>query len=214
MQKSAQRQSATERPSTEASGSPGVARESPSGAEGGWFAPIRAGKREALGALFHEHYGALCRFAQAYVTSSDVAEDLAQDVFVALWRTRNSIEPRGGAKAYLYASVRNRALNWLRGRDREARRVAIIGLHLQSQPPLPDDDLEAGEMAAAIRRAVQALPERARACLLLSREAGLSYEQIAATLHVSPRTVEVHIGRALRQLRSSLADILPSRAHR
>ncbi len=176
-----------------------------------WFAPIRAGDREALGALFREHYASLCRFTEAYVGTADAAEDIVQELFAHLWRRRTELHPTGSPATYLFAAARNRALNRLRGAGREARRVERLALEPRGAGPGSDEGIRVRELADALRRAIHELPERPRACLLLSRAGGLTYAQIADVLGIAPKTVEAHMGRALRRLRADLEAFLPSR---
>ena len=75
------------------------------------FAPIAAGDRTAFEALFRLHYRPLCAFATGYLKDGDQAEDLVQDLIFRLWLDREKVNITTSAKAYLYASVRNRCLN-------------------------------------------------------------------------------------------------------
>ncbi|MEP6494882.1 MAG: sigma-70 family RNA polymerase sigma factor [bacterium] len=65
----------------------------------------------AFESLFRAHYAELCRFAYQYVRSSEAAEDLVQDVFAGLWAARETVTVTTSVRAYLYAAVRNRAIN-------------------------------------------------------------------------------------------------------
>jgi RNA polymerase sigma-70 factor (ECF subfamily) len=76
---------------------------------------------------------------------------------------------------------------------------------LTTAPPLPDRETQNAELAAAIRVAVQRLPERCRDVFALHREQGMSYNEIADVLGIAPKTVEIHMGRAFKLLRKSLA---------
>ena len=64
--------------------------------------------------LFLEHYSSLCEFVDSYVHAPDVAEEIVQAVFLRLWESRDSWEPRSGARAYLFAACRNQSLDYLR----------------------------------------------------------------------------------------------------
>jgi RNA polymerase sigma-70 factor (family 1) len=174
---------------------------------------VRAGDAAAFEALFHRYYGRLHAFARGYVKSPEVAEDLATDVFVRVWERRAEWELRAGPRAYLYAAVRNEALAWLR-RQRMLDRAHADALRDDRRPgmgaaPAPGDaQVEARELTEAIDRAVAALPERTREAFVLHRRHGLSYAEIAAAMDISPRTVEVHIGRAFKALRTHLSTLL------
>lgn len=161
--------------------------------------------REEFEKLFRTHYAALVTFASGMVASMDAAEDLVQEVFIAVWRRRAELPPAAVARAYLYKAVRHRALNALR-HDRIARESAE-----SSERPFAvasvEDDLILGETESAVRAAIAGLPERARLMFTLSRDQGLTYAEIASVTGVSVKTVETQMGRALRALRESLAAL-------
>lgn len=165
-------------------------------------AAIEISQRAEFEKLFRTYYAALVAFAAGMVDSTDAAEDIAQEVFVAVWRRRAEMSPEAVSRAYLYKAVRHRALNTIR-HDRIARDAA--------EPQ--DDSFGAGadeiliqsEVEAAVRAAISRLPERARLMFTLSRDEGLTYAEIASVTGVSVKTVETQMGRALRALRHSLA---------
>jgi RNA polymerase sigma-70 factor (ECF subfamily) len=176
---------------------------------------IRGGDIVAFEALFRAYYEKLLRFSLGYIGSLEAAEDLVQDVFARIWEQRAGWEVRESMAAYLYGSVRNRCLDYVRHRlveRRWAERVvatnAYSGDELQLVPESADAALEQDELDRAIRVAVQRLPERCRQTFLLSREHGLTYQEIAVVMGVSVPTVKIQIGRALRSLRTSLAPFL------
>lgn len=159
-------------------------------------------ERAGFEKLFRTHYAPLVTFAAGMVGSADAAEDLVQEVFIAIWRRRADMAPHSIPRAYLYKAVRHRALNTLR-HDRIARESAVPAEH--SFAGSPEDDLLLGELESAVQAAISRLPERARLIFTLSRDQGLTYAEIARVTGVSIKTVETQMGRALRALRQSLA---------
>lgn len=166
---------------------------------------IREGDREAFKVLFQTHYEALCRYAFRYVDSPEVAEDLVQDVFFDVWKRRAAWQPTHSPRAFLYGAVRNQTLNHLR-RVRAFRRLDEPG---EPGEPLSLENPEASvhyeELRQDTERAVLELPPRCRDVFILSREHELTYPEIAATLGISIKTVETHMGRALQHLRERLS---------
>jgi RNA polymerase sigma-70 factor (ECF subfamily) len=182
-------------------------------AESELAARVRSGDGAAFEALFRRYYRRLHAFAETYVGSSEVAEDLTVDVFVRIWERRAEWSLRGGPKSYLYAAVRNEALAWLRRRKmverahadlvRDERRPGMGG-----PPAAADAQVQAHELADAVERATARLPERTREAFVLHRRHGLSYAEVAQTMGISPRTVEVLIRRAFQALRTQLGGFL------
>jgi RNA polymerase sigma-70 factor (ECF subfamily) len=171
---------------------------------------IRDGDEGAFDTLFRRYYSPLVGFAETMLRGMGAAEDIVQDVLLELWRRREIINTGDSCKAYLFRSVRNRALNAIR-HDSNVRRLEPVVREEAVAHEAPPADVSAGvsELDAAIREAVRALREPIRECFLLSRRDKLTYGQIADVLGVSVKTVEARMGAALRELREKLAQWLP-----
>ena len=174
-----------------------------------------AGERDAAAfrRLFELHFAELYRFAYRYVRTEETAQDLVHEGFLRLWRQREQVDLAGpSARSYLYTIVRYQALDHLRHRRVEERwrqeyatpAVTEQGVVLASDP---DQELATKEILAAVRHAVDALPLRQRQVIRLRWHQQASYEQIAETLGISPKTVGIHIGRAIQRLREVLTQV-------
>lgn len=172
---------------------------------------IQEGDESAFEALFREWYPALCGFARKFTSDPAEGEELVQEMFCQLWDKRSGFNPTTSLKAYLYAAVRNRCFNYLehqkvRQRSQEAVTQRIAEQGRQSSPV---QLMEETETQVRIEHAIAELPDRCREVFELSRYDGLKYAEIAKKLEISPKTVEVQIGRALKHLRGALSDLLP-----
>jgi RNA polymerase sigma-70 factor, ECF subfamily len=168
------------------------------------LARLRQSDQAAFDTLFRTWYPALVRFAEGMLRDRAAAEEVAQEAMLELWRRREQLVTDGSARAYLFQTTRNRALNQLRHarvRERGAARVAAAA----GVAPSPHARLVEAELAAAVRDAVEALPDRCREVFELSRVHGLRYAEIATALGISVKTVEAQMGKALRVLRARLA---------
>ena len=170
---------------------------------------IIAGDEAAFTALFREYHPALCSFVYARVRSAAVAEELVMDVFLWLWRNHARLRLTGTLRAYLFASAEHAAADHLRRRRVEANLTSDVDTKLRPLPGVgtprgtPADDAERAELATAIARAVDALPDRRRAVFLLWQQ-HLAYGEIAQALDVSVKTVETQLARSVRALRTKL----------
>jgi RNA polymerase sigma-70 factor (ECF subfamily) len=175
----------------------------------GWVERIRAGDSAAFEALFHAYHAPLCAFAYRYVAARDLAEEIVQEVFLFVWERRETWDVRTSVKNYLFTAVRNASLSYLRHervvRRRQAETVELFAHPVEST----DTETRTAELVAAVHRAVGRLPERCRLIFTLHREQGLTYAEIAGVLEISPKTVEVQMGRALKALRKTLAGFRP-----
>lgn len=164
--------------------------------------------RDAFDTIFRLWYAPLVRVADAIVRDRAVAEELVQDVMLALWRRRDRLDADGSLWFYLSQATRNRALNHVRHVQVERRGAphAVTDLARDAEAPAR---LDGEDLASAIRRTLDDLPPRCREVFELSRGRGLRYADIAQQLGVSVKAVEAHMGKALRRLRERLAPWLP-----
>lgn len=151
--------------------------------------------------LFRTFGPELRLFLARYVGSPAVAEDLVQDLFLAIWDRRATVRVRGSMRTYLFTAARNRALNHIK-RERIADRFRhdLIDRLDERDPSVPGEtDLLA---AFELQRVLSTLPPRCRRIFALNQWRGMSYNQIALAFGLSVKTVEVEMGRALKELRA------------
>ena len=152
----------------------------------------------------------LTRLARSLADAPAEADDAVQEAFVRLWEQREGVDPDRSLSAYLARSVRNRLLNV--ARDERTHRE-LLGEHAGTvSPPRPDrpDELAHGaSLADRLRASLDALPERQRTAISLTRFEGLSHAEAAAAMSCSARTVNNHIVRGLRTLRDRLQAYAP-----
>lgn len=170
---------------------------------------IQLGDEKAFESLFREHYAALCAFSRKFVADPDMAEELVQDLFLNLWEKRLELMPTVSLRSYLFAAVRNSCLNHLKHLKVRAQHQEHTLAQAREFAEDPQAALQAAELQARIALAIDALPDRCGEIFKMSRFEGLKYQEIADQLALSPRTVEVQIGKALKLLRESLGEYLP-----
>lgn len=175
---------------------------------------VQRGEGAAFEELFRKHIGAIVAFAAQFVGNRARAEELAQDVFLRLYRTRSRYVPTARFTTWLYRMVTNACLSETRRADFRARsqtlRVADDTEDERSEIEIPTPtteeaaaDIEALEQAES---AIRDLPAQQRAALLLARVEGLSYEEVAKSLECSVPAVKSLIHRATITLRDKLGE--------
>ncbi|WP_337169731.1 RNA polymerase sigma-70 factor [Gemmatimonas aurantiaca] len=171
------------------------------------LARLRGGDHTAFDAIFREWYQPVVRAANRILHEPGVAEELAQDVFLELWRRRETLPDGSSIPGYLLQAARNRALNHLR--HLQVRRKTQVFVEALSEPAeQADAETQAAELDVAIRDAIAELPPRTREVFLMSRERNLRYSEIAEELGITVKAVEANMSRALRQLREKLSPFL------
>ncbi len=166
-----------------------------------WFRGVARSDRAAFESLFRATREGLVRFALSIVEDEAAAADVVQDAFIRLWERREEHDPRGSVRGLLYRTVRNLSLNTVRDGRRRGRLLEERADPDAPQSPSPEESFRSRELERHLREWIAALPERQREALVLSRFEGLSHEEIAQVMDVSPRTVNNHLVRALRTLR-------------
>lgn len=158
--------------------------------------------------LFDEHYRPLCNFAYRITGDLDQAEDIVQDVFVKIWNTKEMIQKDKNVRSYIYTMVRNHALEVIR-REGIGSKInkEILYLHTEiSESLIEDEEIEKYRLIDKIYVSIRQLPPKCGEVFTMSKVNGLTYTQIAARLDISVKTVENHIGKALKLLREMLAE--------
>lgn len=159
---------------------------------------LRAGRPEGVDELFRLLADPLYRFALSITREAGAAEEVLQDVFMALVREPERLGAVRDLKAYLFRAVRNRALNHERKRSRETPTEAEA-LERIPDPPSADAD------GIALRDAVLALPPEQRDVVVLKAWEGLSFREIAGVLDIPPNTAASRYRYALGHLRRAFS---------
>ncbi len=168
------------------------------------LARLRGGDEAAFDAVFRAYYAPLVGLAESVLRHRALAEEVAQDVMLELWRRRETLAVEESLRAYLFQATRNRALNHIR-HLRVTERGKPFAAAPVSATPTADAELVEEEIDVALRAAVSELPPRCREVFELSRVHGMKYAEIASVMGISVKTVEVQMGKALRILRERLA---------
>ena len=178
-----------------------------------WCRRLKASDRTAYAELFEEMYEPLFRYVRSITKSPDAARDVTQDVFIRLWEVRDSLTPEQSLEAYLYRIARNRAYNHERNQRTRTEKEETVRDRTPAQPApptRPDTQTDAQQLEDRLWRWIGELTERQREALVLSRFDGLSHDEVADVMDISPRTVNNHIVRALKHLRGRLNDYEPN----
>ena len=168
---------------------------------------VRLGDEGAFEQIFRTYYARLVSFARTGIDSQDLAEETVQEVFLHIWMRRESWVVERSLAAYMFRAVRNRISNARRSLRLETSYNADIARETDGGSDVSGDGrLHEAEIEAALAKALALLPDRARQVFLLSRRQHLTYAEIAEVIGISIKTVEMHMARALSQLRLALSE--------
>ena len=162
---------------------------------------------------FEQHFKAYFRELLAYactiLKSEELAEEMVQNVFFKLWQKREQTMVHTSLKAYLYRSVHNESMNYLKHLQvRNQHQLHAMQQQSYERGTDPAAQIQGKELEERIRKALNELPEQCRIIFQMSRFGEMKYREIADVLQLSVKTVENQMGKALQVMRGKLADVL------
>lgn len=159
--------------------------------------------------IFDTYYQDILTLVSFYTSNSAQKRDWVQDIFLKIWELRHKIDPdHPGLKGYLLTLARNHVLYELRILS-NAHHYLIQELASETLPAnhsTTNQMLNYQDLDQAYHKALSKVPERSRDVFSLSRKDGMTYNEIAKNMNISPKTVEGHISKALRLLRRELRE--------
>jgi RNA polymerase sigma-70 factor (ECF subfamily) len=167
---------------------------------------VRSGETRHFGELVRRYQDPVYGMVARFVGGSEDAQDIAQDVFLRVFRGLDGFRGESKFSTWLYRITWNLCADWLRRNKRPNREATVV----QAAETLPDRrvDLEEGfleeEQRVAVRQALNALDEKYRSVVVLHYYQKLSYDQIAEVLDMPVKTVETRLYRARKTLRGCL----------
>jgi RNA polymerase sigma-70 factor (ECF subfamily) len=165
----------------------------------------------SFGMLLNRNRTMVVQYLARMVQNRAIAEELAQDVFIRVYKSRLSWEPTARFSTWLYRIMTNVALNHFRDEKRTQNNISLDvqdAVHIRREAPdhapLVEDRLVSEVLAAQVRRAVRSLPPKQRAAVIMHKYHDLDYAQIAKVLSCTPSAVKALMFRAYETLRVRL----------
>jgi len=176
---------------------------------------INRGDKKIYDLVFKSYYSGLCTFAKDYLRSLDAAREISQEVFLYLWENRGKLQINSSLKAYLYRSVHNRCLNYIRDNlTLSHKEIQFDQLKNQADllfigiPEDVHDKFFSEQMEQELETAIELLPEQCKRIFRLCRYENLTYKEIAKLLNISPSTIKTQMSRAMKKLREKMIRYL------
>lgn len=170
---------------------------------------------DAFSELYRAHYPQMLRVARYYLESMALAEDVISEVFAKLWERRAEVADIKDPKSYLFIMVKRKCLDELdQFRSKRHEDFAKMPPHFLVTARNPETAYINKELSERIAASLQKLPDKCRTVFLLVKEDKLRYKEVANLLDISEKTVEMHVGNALKALREDLAAYVPTAKNR
>lgn len=171
-----------------------------------WVQKIREGDETAFEQLFFEYYNNLCAFALKITKSKEQARDVVQDIFLKLWNRRKDWKIDDSLKTYLYQAVWNQALNSVKTEKRHQKNKNEFAEEVKyfTGASSGNSHQNTTELITRIWEVTQEMPEQRQQVFILHRKHGLSYKEISKVMDITRKTVENHMGLALKYIREQI----------
>jgi RNA polymerase sigma-70 factor (ECF subfamily) len=175
---------------------------------------VREGDTTCFGVLLERHRGPVVHFLYRMVQNQAIAEELGQEVFLRVYRSRATYEPTAKFTTWLFRITTHLALNWLRDRKNERRQESLDDEVLEGAPrqvadvnPTVEQSMLWQGKLSEVRQAIEDLPAKQRAAVLMHKYEEMDYGQIASVLGCSESAVKSLLFRAYESLRARLGHL-------
>lgn len=169
---------------------------------------LKKGSEVAYGYFFKNYYKDLCNYLLTISGDSVLAEEIAQQTFVKIWDKRESLSIQDNAlKAYFFKMAYHLFID---SKRKEKKKYKLLeNLKEEAYSDVVDIDTNQFEIKLKLVEAeIENLPDQCKKVFILSKREGLKYREISERLHISIKTVEVHMSKALKRLRTQLTVFL------
>jgi len=166
---------------------------------------ISGGSERAFRAIYDAYFPRLSGFCFKLCKSETATEEIVQEVFVNLWTHRSKLADLNSVEAYLFSMTRNRVVDYFRLLAKQAKVIQIWLTQRNDGENEIDQQLDSEALQSLIADAINQLSPQKKRIFELSREKGLSHDEIAEMLQLSKSTVKNHLSETLQYLRKHLA---------
>lgn len=175
---------------------------------------VREGDQASFGLLLEKHRGPVVHFLYRMVQNQAAAEELTQEVFLRVYRSRDNYQPTAKFTTWLFRIATHLGLNWIRDGKKEKFHNRLdqetsdgAGKQVPDRSPTVEQELVYRAKLREVRQAIEGLPSKQRAAVLLHKYEELEYAQIANVLRCSESAVKSLLFRAYESLRARLAHM-------
>ncbi|WP_205510138.1 RNA polymerase sigma factor [Longitalea arenae] len=167
---------------------------------------FKKGSPDALQSLLKQFYNPLCLFAERLLADKAAAEDIVGESFIKLWHKRCDFETVQNIKAFMYITVRNACLNYLKQAKRDSLSKKQLAYITGEKEEFVLNEMIRAEVLKELMHEINNLPEQCGKVLKLGYLEGLKNQEIAALLNISVHTVKNQKARAIQLLKLRLRD--------
>lgn len=152
--------------------------------------------------LFNIYHGKLIDIAKFYVSEDYASKEIVSEVFIKIWKGRSGLENINNMGAYLFTATKRQSLNYIRNNKKKVQysleeKEVNTFIEINS----PEKIMISKEFEAVLTKAIKDLPSKCRLVYSLVKDDGMKYMEVAEVLDISVKTVEMHVGKALKRIK-------------
>ncbi len=170
---------------------------------------LKQGDISAFKQIYERYWLAFYKYAYNIVREKEISEEIVQEVFFSLWEKRNTLQITHAVEAYLFKAVRFQTLNFIRSKKIRTNYATSYALFENTTVDNSNEEnMQIYDLKKHVEIEVSKLPDKCQQVFRMSRNEHLAIKTISDVLNISHKTVENHLTKALKHLRSSLGDFL------
>lgn len=156
--------------------------------------------------IYFLYYDRLLKLACSFVKLTEVGEEIVDDVFVKVWTTRGKLAGVNNLTVYLYVAVKNQSINYNAANRMSYIDFESVNFEFKDHGSSPEDIFITDELAKIIDNTIERLPAECKMVYKLVKEDRLKYRKVAEILNISVKTVEYHMGNALKTIAAAISS--------
>ncbi|WP_420321619.1 RNA polymerase sigma-70 factor [Flagellimonas sp.] len=169
---------------------------------------LRKNDPSALTELYDRYWDSAYLTAYNVLKDKKLCEDVVQELFMDIWNRRQKLDIKTTFKSYFFSCVRYQVFAQIRKKEKNVRTELFENLDQRIHYNCPESEYLYQELLEKISSTVEHLPKKCREVYMLSRNEHLSHSEISDRLHISTKTVENHMTKALKILRNSVGSLV------
>ncbi len=172
------------------------------------FEKIKKGDIASFEVIFEKYYIELCRYCNGFIKDPETAKEIVSDVFANIWLKKLEIDLHSNLRSYLFRSVKNLSLTKLRYNKIEVESLDADMINTARTESSADRVVHTRDFTERLEEIIDNMPEKRQLVFRLSRLEGLSYNEIAIVMSISPRTVQNHMVEAIKHMTNHKKELL------